>query len=413
MIQQETNKNKFSGTQKLKNYEFEGYIASSGEVSKGSTQAPDIKTARRYLLYQNITVTKVVEVKSARGRIKYKDITLFTNQLASMLKTGLPLTAALRIVATGYTKGNMTSMILDIKNQVEQGSSLQESLETYSRYFDSLYLGLIATGEASGSLDLVLRRIAIQREKNAKLKSDLIKVLTYPVFVVLVSITAIIFMLIKVLPIFGNLYKDFGAELPKLTRLLMAVSGFLIDWGWLILGVVATLVTAFVWSYRYKLSFQEKISRIIMKTPFFGSIVQQLESSRWARTFVVLYSAGIPITEALGLLSNSCKNIIFKNTTNQMQHMVSQGESLVYSMHKVGNNTFPSILVQLIETGEEVGTLEEMFNKAADYLDETVDVKIGAFESVFGPIVVVVLAIIVGVILVAMYLPIINVGSIT
>ncbi|MCV2509230.1 MAG: type II secretion system F family protein, partial [Neisseriaceae bacterium] len=346
MVQQSRQKHKSKKNSKLKTYEFEGVNQLTNEEARGQVQAINEKEARRQLMYKNIKINKIKQVRRYNKRIKSKDITVFTRQLASMLKAGLTITQALSIVAGGNSNETMAMMVLDIKNEIEQGSSFTSALAKYPRYFDGLYLGLIRAGESGGLLDDSLARIATQREKNAKLINNVRKALIYPMVVILVAVGVVLFMLIWILPIFKEFYDDAGATLPWITRELLSLSDFLTSWGGLFLLVIIILsIVIFVWYYKTNMPFKEKITRMLLQTPLIGYIMQRAETSRWARTFAGLYGSGVPMTETLELIGSGSKNIIFKKATRQIEQQVSQGESLVSSIRSM-EEIFPPLFIQ-------------------------------------------------------------------
>ncbi|QRN41263.1 MAG: type II secretion system F family protein [Neisseriaceae bacterium] len=404
-------KNKSKNNFRSKLYEFEGVNQITNEEVRGQAQAINEKEARRQLRYKNIKISKIKRSSRYRKKIRSKDITVFTRQIASMLKAGLPLIQALVIIASGNTNSNMAMMVFDIKNEIEQGSSLTNALAKYPKYFDGLYLGLVRAGESSGLLEDSLDRIATQREKNAKLINNVRRALIYPSVVICVSISVVLFMLICILPIFKGFYDDAGAALPWITTAVISLSDFIMHWGGLlVLIILILLITTFIWRYKNNIQLREKVTRVALQLPLIGYIIQRAEASRWARTFVCLYGSGMPMTEALALISESSKNIIFQKATYQIEQQVLQGESLVSSIRSM-EEIFPPLFIQLAEVGEEAGTLEEMMNNAADCFDEEVSSTVSTLESILEPVIIVVLGIIVGIILIAIYLPIFNLAS--
>ena len=304
----------------------------------------------------------------------------------------------------------MANMVLAIRNDVEQGSSFTEALSRYPKYFDNLYLGMIEAGEGGGVLENSLDRISIQREKSAAMVSSVRKALIYPVFVIVVAFVVMTLMLIWILPAFKSLYDEMGAALPQITVFVIALSDFLIKWGLLIVALIALAVYLFINRYRNSPAFKERVTRFLMKIPVLGYILQRLETARWARTFASLYGAGLPMPEILQLITKGAKNVLFEKATHQIEAQVSQGESLVSSMRSLGS-LFPPLFVQLAEVGEEAGTLDDMMSKAAEYFEDEVDRRTSTLASVFEPMIIVVLAVFIGFILLAMYMPIFNMAS--
>lgn len=403
--------NKSWFTPKKKTYEFEGVNLKNEEV-KGQVEAKDEKDARRQLLYRHIKIKKIKVVRKKFSRkIRNKDITIFTRQLAAMLKAGIPIVQSLDIIAKGASKETLNILLQDIRNRLEQGSSLTEALQAYPKYFDALYCGLVHSGETSGLLDATLERIALQREKNARLKGNVIRAMVYPFVVIVISLAVIIFMLIWVIPIFKELYQSMNVELPWLTRKVLAVSDFFTSWIGISLVLVLIALGVFcVKTFKTNDLFREKVTRWILKIPLLGSLLIKSEVAKWSRTFGSLYGAGLPMPETLALISNETKNILYKKVSSQIQVQVSQGENLG-SCVGYHEDLFPPIFVQLIEVGEESGTLEEMMNKSADYFDEEVDTQVSVIQTLLEPIVIVVLGVVVGILLISMYMPLFDMSA--
>ncbi len=395
---------------RLKTFQFEGTSQLNNETVRGEVQAVNEQDARRQLLYRNVKIIRLKQGKRRARKIKPHDITVFTRQLGSMLKAGLTLTQALTIIGRGNVNSTMANMVLAIRNDVEQGSSFTEALSRYPKYFDNLYLGMIEAGEGGGVLENSLDRISIQREKSAAMVSSVRKALIYPVFVIVVAFVVMTLMLIWILPAFKSLYDEMGAALPQITVFVIALSDFLIKWGLLIVALIALAVYLFINRYRNSPAFKERVTRFLMKIPVLGYILQRLETARWARTFASLYGAGLPMPEILQLITKGAKNVLFEKATHQIEAQVSQGESLVSSMRSLGS-LFPPLFVQLAEVGEEAGTLDDMMSKAAEYFEDEVDRRTSTLASVFEPMIIVVLAVFIGFILLAMYMPIFNMAS--
>lgn len=395
---------------RLKTFEFEGFDETNKEETQGRVRAVNDKEARRQLVYKNIRIKKIKPVRKFEKRIKGTDITIFTRQLSSMMKAGVPLMQSLNVIARGFSNQSMAAMVLDIKKEIEQGNSLTHALEKYPKYFDGLYIGLVKAGETGGLLDTALNRVATQREKSDKLIRSVRKALIYPIFVVSVGVAVMVFMLVWVLPLFKKVYEDMSAELPAITRWFISFSDFLIKWGPAIVLSMIVIIMVFVYYYRSRIPFRKKVTTFLMQLPIFGFIMQRSESSRWARTFASLYAAGVPMTDILKLIVNSTKNILFKQATQEIHLQVEQGESLISSIIS-HEKLFPPLFVQLAEVGEEAGTLEEMMNKVSDYFDEEVDLRVSTLESMMESIIISVLAIFVGTLALAIYLPIFNFGT--
>lgn len=404
------NKNKTT-KQNGKRFSFEGRNLSTEQIVRGEVVAANEAEARTKLGRRHIKVIQITRMKASRQkRITQADITVFTRQLATMMKAGLPLMQAFDIVAKGHSNASMTKLLMDIRGDIEQGTSMADAFAKHPKYFDRFYSNLVRAGEAGGVLEHLLDKLATYKEKTQAIKKKVKSALTYPSAVVVVAITLVIVMMMFVLPEFGKVYQGMGVELPVLTQFMMTVSDFFVDYGWLvIIGLIGAAVGFFQW-HRHSPKLQKRVDAWLLKMPIFGDIVRKATLARWARTTSTLFAAGVPLVETLDAVSAAAGNIIYEEATREIRAKVNQGISLTSGMQ--GTDLFPNMMVQMASIGEESGALDDMLNKAAEFYEDEVDNSVAQLSSLMEPIIMVVLGTIIGVILVAMYLPIFNLGSV-
>lgn len=411
MAQAEQKKGAFAPKNKGKRFTFEGKNLSTDQVVRGEVVAKDEEEAKKKLQRRGIRPLRVSKVKSVRKRrITQEDITVFTRQLATMMKAGLPLMQAFEIVARGHSNPSMTQMLMDVRADVEQGSSLAKSFAKYPKYFDRFYCNLVAAGEAGGVLESLLDKLAIYKEKTQAIKKKVKTALTYPIAIVVVAITLIFVMMIFVLPAFKEVYSGMGAELPALTQMVMNLSDFFVEYGWMM--IIAMIVGAFglyKW-YEKSPALQKRVDAMMLRLPIFGSIVRKATIARWARTTSTLFAAGVPLVEVLDSVAGASGNILYEEATHDIRAKVTQGLSLTSSMQ--ATELFPNMVLQMAAIGEESGSLDDMLNKAAEFYEDEVDNAVSQLSSLMEPIIMVVLGSLIGVLLVAMYLPLFNLGNV-
>ncbi|MFC2707619.1 MAG: type II secretion system F family protein, partial [Neisseria sp.] len=339
-----------------------------------------------------------------------EDITVFTRQLATMMKAGLPLMQAFEIVARGHANPSMTQLLMSVKSDVEQGQSMGSAFAKHPKYFDRFYCNLVAAGEAGGVLENLLDKLAVYKEKTQSIKKKVKSALTYPIAIVVVAVVLVIVMMMFVLPAFGKVYKDMGAELPPLTQFMMTMSDFFVSYGWLVIIGLIGAVVALIHLHKTSPKFQKKVDAWTLKLPIFGAIVRKATIARWARTTASLFAAGVPLVEALDSVAGASGNILYEEATLNIKSQVNQGLSLTSGMQSTG--LFPNMVIQMASIGEESGSLDDMLNKAAEFYEEEVDTAVAQLSSLMEPIIMVVLGGIIGTILVAMYLPLFNLGNV-
>ena len=411
MAQAEQKRSLFGSRSKGKRFTFEGKNIETERLVRGEVVAKDEEEARKKLQRRGIRPLRISKVKTARKRrITQEDITVFTRQLATMMKAGLPLMQAFEIVARGHSNPSMTEMLMQVRSDVEQGSALGKSFSKYPKYFDRFYCNLVSAGESGGVLESLLDKLAVYKEKTQAIKKKVKTALTYPIAIIVVAIALIFIMMMFVLPAFKEVYANMGAELPSLTQLVMNLSDLFVDYGWIM--IILLIVSAFG---LYKLhekspTFQKRIDALILRLPVFGTIVRKATIARWARTTSTLFAAGVPLVEGLDSVAGASGNILYEEATQDIRAKVTQGLSLTSSMQST--DMFPNMVIQMAAIGEESGSLDDMLNKAAEFYEDEVDNSVSRLSALMEPIIMVVLGSLIGILLIAMYLPLFNLGNV-
>lgn len=411
MAQAEQKRSLFGSRSKGKRFTFEGKNIETERLVRGEVVAKDEEEARKKLQRRGIRPLRISKVKTARKRrITQEDITVFTRQLATMMKAGLPLMQAFEIVARGHSNPSMTEMLMQVRSDVEQGSALGKSFSKYPKYFDRFYCNLVSAGESGGVLESLLDKLAVYKEKTQAIKKKVKTALTYPIAIIVVAIALIFIMMMFVLPAFKEVYANMGAELPDLTQLVMNLSDLFVDYGWIM--IILLIASAFG---LYKLhekspTFQKRIDALILRLPVFGAIVRKATIARWARTTSTLFAAGVPLVEVLDSVAGASGNILYEEATQDIRAKVTQGLSLTSSMQST--DMFPNMVIQMAAIGEESGSLDDMLNKAAEFYEDEVDNSVSRLSHLMEPIIMVVLGSLIGILLIAMYLPLFNLGNV-
>lgn len=411
MAQAEQKRSLFGSRSKGKRFTFEGKNIETERLVRGEVVAKDEEEARKKLQRRGIRPLRISKVKTARKRrITQEDITVFTRQLATMMKAGLPLMQAFEIVARGHSNPSMTEMLMQVRSDVEQGSALGKSFSKYPKYFDRFYCNLVSAGESGGVLESLLDKLAVYKEKTQAIKKKVKTALTYPIAIIVVAIALIFIMMMFVLPAFKEVYANMGAELPGLTQLVMNLSDLFVDYGWIM--IILLIASAFG---LYKLhekspTFQKRIDALILRLPIFGTIVRKATIARWARTTSTLFAAGVPLVEVLDSVAGASGNILYEEATQDIRAKVTQGLSLTSSMQST--DMFPNMVIQMAAIGEESGSLDDMLNKAAEFYEDEVDNSVSQLSALMEPIIMVVLGSLIGILLIAMYLPLFNLGNV-
>ena len=392
-------------------YEFEGRHMESEQIVRGEVVAKDEQDARAKLARRRIKVISLHKKKKVREKkITQGDITVFTRQLATMMKAGLPVMQAFDIVAKGHSNAAMTRLLMEVRNDIEQGTSMANAFRKHPKYFDDFYCNLVGAGEAGGVLESLLDKLALYKEKTLAIKKKIKSALTYPIAVVVVAIVLVMIMMMFVLPEFKKVYDGMNAPMPALTQFMMGISDFMVAWGWLVIIIMIAAVAGFIQWHKRSPDLQKRVDGMLLKMPIFGNIVEKGTIARWARTTATLFTAGVPLVEALDSVGGASGNIIYEEATKSIRNQVNQGTSLTTAMSST--DLFPNMVLQMTSIGEESGALDDMLNKAAEFYEEEVDNAVATLSSLMEPIIMVVLGSIIGVILVAMYLPLFNLGNV-
>ncbi|MBZ9663455.1 type II secretion system F family protein [Pseudomonas sp. LMG 31766] len=386
-----------------------------GAVVSGVINGQNPALVKAQLRKQGINPTKVnkqlnLSILSAGKKIKPMDIALFTRQMATMMKAGVPLLQSFDIIGEGFDNPNMRKLIEDVKQNVAAGNSFAASLRKRPEYFDELYCNLVESGEQAGALENLLDRIATYKEKTEALKAKIKKAMNYPIAVIVVAVIVSSILLIKVVPQFEEVFSSFGAELPAFTKMVISISQALQQWWFIIL--IMFFITAII--IRASLKRSQKLrdmkDRGVLKLPIVGDILYKSAVARFARTLSTTFAAGVPLVDALDSVSGATGNVVFKNATNKIKADVSTGTQLNFSMRTT--NTFPSMAIQMTAIGEESGALDEMLDKVASFYEEEVDNMVDGLTSLMEPMIMAVLGVLVGGLIIAMYLPIFQLGSV-
>lgn len=389
-------------------YSWEGKDK-SGKVIKGEIRAAGTAVASAQLRRQGIQTTSIKKTKSGGKAITEKDITLFTRQLATMLKSGVPLLQSFDIVGKGHSNPSVARMLMDIKTEVETGSSLEMAFRKYPLQFDELFCNLIGAGEAAGILDNLLDKIATYKEKILAIKSKIKSALFYPVSIIVIAFVITAVIMIFVIPAFKELFKSFGADLPTPTLVIMAISDWFVTWWWAIFTIVGGGLYSFFYFWKRNKKMQRTMDIIMLKLPVFGDLIRKATIARWTRTLATMFAAGVPLVEALDSVAGASGNAVYYDATKAIQREVSTGNSMTSAMTNSG--VFPNMVLQMMAIGEESGAIDSMLNKVADFFEAEVDDAVDALASLMEPVIMVVLGTLIGGMVIAMYLPIFKMGQ--
>lgn len=382
-----------------------------GKTVRGEMRAASESVVQAVLRRQGISNTKVKKVRfKTGGKVTEKDITLFTRQLATMMKSGVPLLQAFDIVGRGHANPAVGKLLLDIKADVETGTSLSQAFRKFPLYFDNLFCNLVGAGEQAGILDSLLDRLATYKEKILAIKSKIKSALFYPIAVIIVAFIITAVIMLFVIPAFKGVFQSFGADLPAPTLFVIAISDFFVAYWWAIFGIIGGGLYAFFESWKRSEKVQMAMDRLLLRVPVFGELIRKSVIARWTRTLATMFAAGVPLVESLDSVGGAAGNFVYKVATRQIQSEVSTGTSLTIAMQNV--EVFPNMVIQMVSIGEESGALDSMLSKVADFFEREVDDTVEALSSLMEPIIMVVLGTLIGGMVVAMYLPIFKMGSV-
>ncbi len=378
----------------------------SGEMRASGDTVVNV-TLRR----QGILVTKVKKKSFRSGkRISDKDITLFTRQLATMMKAGVPLLQSFDIVAKGHSNPSVSKLVHDIRADVETGTSLNQAFRKYPLYFDPLFCNLVGAGEQAGILEDLLTRLAVYKEKTIAIKGKIKSALFYPISILVVAFVVTSVIMIWVVPAFKEVFTSFGADLPAPTLMVMAISDFFVANWYIIFGVVFGGLYLFFQSWRRSLKVQRFMDRLLLKAPIFGAVIRKATIARWTRTLATMFAAGVPLVESLDSVGGAAGNAVYLDATKKIQTEVSTGTSLTVAMQN--SDVFPNMVTQMVSIGEESGALDQMLGKVADFYEEEVDEAVASLSSLMEPLIMVILGVLIGGLVIAMYLPIFKLGAV-
>ncbi|MBI4741179.1 MAG: type II secretion system F family protein, partial [Betaproteobacteria bacterium] len=344
------------------------------------------------------------------GKVTEKDITLFTRQLATMMKAGVPLLQSFEIVGKGHSNPAISKLLLEIKSDVETGTSLNQAFRKHPLHFDALFCNLIEAGEQAGILDSLLERLSVYKEKILAVKSKIKSALFYPISIIIVAFVITAVIMIFVIPAFKEVFKSFGADLPAPTLALIAVSDVFVTYWYLIFGAIGGGSYTFFYFWKRSEKVQMMMDRLLLRLPIFGDIIRKAVIARWTRTLSTMFAAGVPLVESLESVGGAAGNHVYKVATNQIQNEVSTGASLTAAMQHT--ELFPNMVIQMVAIGEESGSLDAMLGKVADFFEAEVDDSVAAISSLMEPIIMVVLGTVIGGMVIALYLPIFKLGAV-
>ncbi len=387
-----------------------------GQKVKGEVASKNMALAKAQLRKQGINAQKVSKKSSGllsgakKKPITPLDVAIFTRQLATMMKAGVPLVQSFEIVADGLDNPTMKEVVLGIKAEVEGGNNLANSLKKFPQHFDDLYCSLVASGEQSGSLETMLDRVAIYKEKSELLKQKIKKALKYPITVVAVALIVTVILLLKVVPVFQELFASFGADLPAFTQMVVDLSAWMQKWWFIFIASIVGSIVGFIEAKKRIPAFANWLDRASLKMPIFGDLAYKATIARFCRTLATTFSAGVPLIDALVSCAGAAGNVVYRDAIMKIRDDVATGQQLQFAMRQTG--VFPSMALQMVAIGEESGALDTMLDKVATFYENEVDNAVDGLTSMMEPLIMAVLGVLVGGLVVAMYLPIFQLGAI-
>jgi type IV pilus assembly protein PilC len=391
-------------------FEWEGKDK-NGKSVRGEMRAGGEAMVSASLRRQGVMVNKVKKRRMSGGKaIKQKDIAVFTRQLSTMMRAGVPLIQSFDIVARGSTNPRLTRLLTDIRSDVETGTSLSAAFRKHPLYFDALYCNLVEAGEAGGILETLLDRLAVYQEKTMAIKNKIKSALIYPIAVITVAFIVLAVIMIFVIPAFEDVFRNFGADLPAPTLFVIGMSKIFVKYWYLIFGLGGGGIYFFMQSWKRSIKMQKYMDRLLLKVPVFGDLVNKSSIARWTRTLSTMFAAGVPLVEALDSVGGASGNAVFAEATEKIQKDVSTGSALTTSMQATG--VFPVMVLQMCAIGEESGSLDAMLGKAAEFYEDEVDEAVKGLSALMEPFIIVILGTLIGGIVVSMYLPIFKLGQV-
>jgi type IV pilus assembly protein PilC len=383
----------------------------NGRPVRGELRASGENVVSAMLRRQGILVTKVKKRRMGGGKkITEKDISLFTRQLATMMKAGVPLLQSFDIVAKGHANPAVSKLVQDIRSDVETGTSLNQAFRKFPLYFDPLFCNLVGAGEQAGILEDLLERLAIYKEKTLAIKGKIKSALFYPISILAVAFIVTAVIMIWVVPAFKSVFTSFGADLPAPTLFVMALSDFFVANWYFIFGGLFGALYLFFQAWRRSPIMQRKMDALLLRAPIFGPVIRKATIARWTRTLATMFAAGVPLVESLDSVGGASGNAVYQDATRKIQTEVSTGTSLTISMQNA--EVFPNMVTQMVAIGEESGALDQMLGKVADFYEDEVDQAVESLSSLMEPLIMVILGVLIGGLVVAMYLPIFKLGSV-
>ncbi|HEY3808856.1 MAG TPA: type II secretion system F family protein [Steroidobacteraceae bacterium] len=393
-------------------FNWEG-MDKKGQKIKGRSVAANEQALKSELRRQGVVATRIKKQSQrfkSGGRVTTADIAIFSRQLATMLGAGIPLVQAFEIIGAGHDKPSMQKLVLDVKSDIEGGTSLHEALGKHPLYFDDLFVNLVEAGEQAGALETLLDKVATYKEKSEAIKKKVKKALFYPAAVLVVALIVTVVLLVFVIPQFEDLFKGFGADLPAFTQAVINLSRFVQANGVFIAIVVGAAIWTFLYFRKRSRKMREFLDRLSLRIPIIGPILNKAAIARYARTLSTMFAAGVPLVEALESVAGACGNIVFENAVLKMRDEVATGQRLQRAMENTG--IFPNMVVQMIAVGEESGSLDAMAAKVASFYEDDVDAAVDSMSSLLEPLIMLILGVLVGGLVIAMYLPIFKLGSV-
>ncbi|WP_374486747.1 type II secretion system F family protein [Zoogloea sp.] len=383
----------------------------TGKIIRGEMRAATETVVQTILRRQGVLAHKIRKQSFSRGRkITDKDIALFTRQLSTMMRSGVPLLQSFDIAIKGCGNPSLGRLLNDVRANVETGSNLSQAFRRHPEHFDALFCNLVEAGEQAGILDSLLDRLASYKEKILAIKSKIKSAMFYPIAVVVVAALVVTVMMLFVVPEFKKVFASFGADLPAPTMFVIAISDFFVQYWYLGFGIIAGTVIGISYSYKRSVPMQVAVDKAMLQVPVIGEVVRKATIARWTRTLSTMFAAGVPLVEALDSVGGAAGNVVYKNATKQIQSDVSTGTSLTVAMQN--SHVFPTMVVQMVSIGEESGQLDSMLSKVADFFEREVDDAVAGLSQLLEPLIMVFLGVVIGGLVVAMYLPIFKLGAV-